>query len=83
MLLQSGVHLEVAEMQDMVYSDEKWVRFILNQLISNAVKYRKENPIFHIYACRQQNQIILVVEDNGRIVRIIPVSQTTSLSGIL
>ena len=65
MLLQSGVHLEVAEMQDMVYSDEKWVRFILNQLISNAVKYRKENPIFHIYACRQQNQIILVVEDNG------------------
>ena len=65
MLLQSGVHLEVAEIQDMVYSDEKWVRFILNQLISNAVKYRKENPIFHIYACRQQNQIILVVEDNG------------------
>ena len=65
LLLQSGVHLEVAEMQGIVYSDEKWVRFILNQLISNAVKYRNRHPILHIYACRQQNQIILVVEDNG------------------
>lgn len=30
LLLQSGMRLEVEEMQDMVYSDEKWVRFILN-----------------------------------------------------
>ena len=33
LLLQSGMRLEVEEMQDTVYSDEKWVRFILNQLI--------------------------------------------------
>ena len=39
LLLQNGVQLEVEEMQDTVYSDEKWVRFILNQLIANAVKY--------------------------------------------
>ena len=39
LLLQSGMRLEVEEMQDTVYSDEKWVRFILNQLIANAVKY--------------------------------------------
>ena len=42
LLLQSGMRLEVEEMQDTVYSDEKWVRFILNQLIANAVKYRTE-----------------------------------------
>ena len=40
LLLQSGMHLEVEEIQDTVYSDDKWVRFILNQLIANAVKYR-------------------------------------------
>ena len=28
LLLQSGMRLEVEEMQDTVYSDEKWVRFI-------------------------------------------------------
>ena len=47
LLLQNGVHLKVEEMQDTVYSDEKWVRFILNQLIANAVKYRSEQPVLH------------------------------------
>ena len=65
LLLQNGVHLEVEEMQDTVYSDEKWVRFILNQLIVNAVKYRSEQPVLHFSASRQQDQVILVVEDNG------------------
>ena len=65
LLLQNCVHLEVEEMQDTVYSDEKWVRFILNQLIVNAVKYRSEQPVLHFSASRQQDQVILVVEDNG------------------
>ena len=65
LLLQNGVHLKVEEMQDTVYSDEKWVRFILNQLIANAVKYRSEQPVIHFSASRQQDQVILVVEDNG------------------
>ena len=34
LLLQGGMRLEVEEMQDTVYSDEKWVRFILNQPVS-------------------------------------------------
>ena len=65
LLLQNCVHLEVEEMQDTVYSDEKWVRFILNQLIANAVKYRSEQPVLHFSASRQQDQVILTVEDNG------------------
>ena len=65
LLLQSGVRLEVEEMADTVYSDEKWVRFILNQLIANVVKYRSGQPVLRISARRQQDQVILVVEDNG------------------
>jgi signal transduction histidine kinase len=65
LLLQSGMHLEVEEMQDTVYSDEKWVRFILNQLIANAVKYRIEQPILRISTHKRQDQVVLVVEDNG------------------
>lgn len=65
LLLQSGVRLKVEEMQDTVYSDEKWVRFILNQLIANAVKYRAEQPIIRFSARRQRDQVVLVVEDNG------------------
>ena len=65
LLLQSGVRLEVEEMEDTVYSDEKWVRFILNQLIANAVKYRSGQPVFRFSTRRQQDQVILMMEDNG------------------
>lgn len=65
LLLQSGVRLEVEEMEDTVYSDEKWVRFILNQLIANAVKYRSGQPVLRFFIRRQQDQVVLVVEDNG------------------
>lgn len=40
LLLQNGVTLQVHETEDTIFSDEKWLCFILNQLISNAVKYR-------------------------------------------
>lgn len=65
LLLQSGMRLEVEEIQVTVYSDEKWVRFILNQLIANAVKYRAGQPVLRFSACRQQDQVVLMVEDNG------------------
>ena len=65
LLLQNGMRLEVKEIQDTVYSDEKWVRFILNQLIANAVKYRTGQPILRFSTHRQQDQVVLVVEDNG------------------
>ena len=65
LLLQGGMRLEVEEMQDTVYSDEKGVRFILNQLIANAVKYRTEQPVLRISTHKRQDQVVLVVEDNG------------------
>lgn len=65
LLLQNGMRLEVKEIQDTVYSDEKWVRFILNQLIANAVKYRAGQPVLRFSTCRQQDQVVLMVEDNG------------------
>lgn len=65
LLLQGGMRLEVEEMQNTVYSDEKWVRFILNQLIANAVKYRTEQPVLRISTHKRQDQVVLVVEDNG------------------
>ncbi len=49
-----------------VYSDEKWVTFILSQLISNAVKYHKDyNPVLKFTAEKTDRNILLMVEDNG------------------
>nr|WP_317283617.1 sensor histidine kinase [uncultured Sellimonas sp.] len=65
LLLQNGVRLEVEEITDTVYSDEKWIRFILDQLLVNAVKYCTEQPVLHIFSYRKQDQVILSIEDNG------------------
>ncbi|MFQ6812311.1 MAG: hypothetical protein ACLRS2_07975 [[Clostridium] innocuum] len=37
-----------------VYTDEKWVRFILNQIIGNAIKYHAEQPRFCTSMRQQQ-----------------------------
>lgn len=54
--------------QTMVLSDRKWNRHMIEQLISNAIKYSKEegeskNVIFRI--SRQGNQCVLTIEDEG------------------
>ncbi|MBD5506207.1 MAG: HAMP domain-containing histidine kinase [Lachnospiraceae bacterium] len=65
LLTRSKAVVEVAEFDDMVFSDEKWVRFILNQLIVNAVKYSKGNPVIRIYTKRGEEAVHLRIEDTG------------------
>lgn len=65
LLLQYGVAIEVEETGDTVFSDEKWICFILNQLIVNAVKYRSEQPVLRFSAERREGNTILRVADNG------------------
>lgn len=65
LLLQNGVNIDLQETDDTVYSDEKWVCFILNQLIANSVKYRAEQPAIKFYTVCQGNRITLCVQDNG------------------
>lgn len=48
-----------------VYTDPLWLTYILDQLISNSVKYSKENPQLKIYTRTQDETIRLYVEDNG------------------
>ena len=49
----------------MVYTDGKWISFILNQMIGNSVKYRSESPVFLIYTEREKDGVRLTIEDNG------------------
>lgn len=65
LLRQNGVAITVDDMQEHVYTDEKWVRFILDQIIGNAVKYRSEHPALHFYTMKKGDWIELSVADNG------------------
>lgn len=65
LLRQNNVAVTVENVEYSIYSDDKWLRFILDQLISNAVKYRTSQPVLHFFAVKKTDSIILSVSDNG------------------
>lgn len=64
LLIQNQVRAEVS-CQDTVYTDRKWIAFILNQMIQNSVKYRGKDPLLCISAKREKGSVVLIFEDNG------------------
>lgn len=65
LLRQSNMAITIDELECMVYTDDKWVRFILNQIIGNAVKYRTGQPALHFSMVKSNDKIVLSVSDNG------------------
>ena len=44
LLLQNGVSVELCDLDFVVYTDRKWVCFLLGQLLQNAARYRRGTP---------------------------------------
>ena len=64
--IYKDIELSLENIDNIVYTDIKWIEFILNQIISNAIKYsRKENAKIKIYSYKNDNSVVLVLEDNG------------------
>lgn len=64
-LIENRIQAEV-RCPDTVYTDVKWIAFILNQLILNAVKYRRDSGArIRISTERESRSVLLTVEDNG------------------
>jgi len=41
--INKKISLEIGDMGGKIFSDIKWVEFILNQVLGNAIKYSKES----------------------------------------
>ena len=65
LLRQSHMTIMIDTIESRVYTDDKWVRFILNQIISNAIKYRTEQPSLHFSTQKTTDRVILSIHDNG------------------
>jgi signal transduction histidine kinase len=49
-----------------VYSDRRWLVYILDQLTANAVKYRREEPALKFCAFQVSlDETVLIIQDNG------------------
>lgn len=65
LLLQNHTSIQVENCEYTVYTDEKWIGFILNQLIVNAVKYSNKNSSLVFRARSEQGKVSLFICDNG------------------
>lgn len=66
MMIQNNMRVEVKNINLEAFTDEKWLEFILNQIIINSIKYKKEkDAVVYIEVAEQKDNVILQVKDNG------------------
>ena len=65
-MIQNNMKVELNKVNTNCYTDEKWLEFIVNQIIQNAIKYRKEkNANIVITISENKENVILNIKDNG------------------
>lgn len=64
-LIACKTNIQISDMEFMVYTDQKWLDFILGQVISNSIKYKKDDLVLSFAAKEENTNIILQIHDNG------------------
>lgn len=65
-LLDKKITLNVENLDYDVFTDEKWLVFIISQIIQNSIKYAdKKKKQIDIKVIEEKNSITLVIFDNG------------------
>ena len=58
--------VDVRDIGHVIYTNEKWLTFILSQIMQNAIKYfNKQENRLTIFSQAKETQLRLVIEDNG------------------
>lgn len=66
MFILNQIDLDIEHADINVFCDSKWLEFILDQIVVNAIKYRTdENPKVKISCEEVKNAVLLSIEDNG------------------
>ncbi|MEG2290797.1 MAG: sensor histidine kinase [Clostridium sp.] len=64
--INKKIALKIDNINGSIFSDSKWVEFIVNQIIGNSIKYSKlKGGVIKIYSIENKNNIVLSIEDNG------------------
>ncbi len=65
-LLENKIDFIVENVDYKVLTDSKWLEFIINQIIGNSMKYKKDKDSYiKINMIESESKYILEVEDNG------------------
>lgn len=64
--ISKRISLQLDDINEIIYSDTKWVEFILNQIVGNAIKYSKgTQDKITIKSKKLGSSVVLTVEDKG------------------
>lgn len=64
--INKKIAVDIEKVYGKVITDVKWVKFILNQVIINSIKYSaNKGGILKAYTTNRKDKIILTIEDNG------------------
>ncbi len=71
-LIDQGITPQLSELDCDVFTDVKWLDFILGQIIGNSIKYRAKHDTSYIAFCAQtldtgqaDERVVLEITDNG------------------
>ena len=65
-LIKRKIKIDISDVNKIVFCDSKWIEFIINQIISNSIKYMdNEENIIKIYCKEVNKNIVLYICDNG------------------
>ena len=66
MMIHNDMKVETKNIEISAYTDEKWLEFILNQIIVNAIQYRKEKSSEIVIELEEMKENVkLSIKDNG------------------
>ncbi len=66
-LLTNNITLKVENVNYEVFTDSKWLEYIINQIINNSIKYKRNinDSIIKIEAVEEKDKTTIMIEDNG------------------
>lgn len=57
--------LDTSDIDIKIDTDEKWLSFIVKQILDNAIKYSVEHGTVRVYLVQEEKKISLCIEDSG------------------
>lgn len=64
-LIKNNIEIEIKDLNYNIYTDKKWLAYILDQIINNSIKYIKGQGKIEFYAKNKEKYVELYIKDNG------------------
>lgn len=64
-LIKNNIEIEIKDLNYNIYTDKKWLAYILDQIINNSIKYIKGQGKIQFYAKNKEKYVELYIKDNG------------------